>query len=117
MTDQVRIIAIQRAIKQLSIMGAKLRIEYEGEVLHDDLPKVEKKSDRAPRRDLNKLIGHVQVLNVLQPGDSVKFDIPEGWTSGEVQSTVCAGAVQRWGKGAYMTHKNAAGQIELLRME
>lgn len=113
--EDIKVVALQRFIKQMNTLGAQVKVVFGGEVLHDDI--LESKQKRAPRRDLNGMIGYTTVLQEMQPGDSRLFSAPEGFTDSELQSTLCANARQRWGLGAYISHKRLDGGVEILRLE
>jgi hypothetical protein len=109
-------IAIHRAIKQLGNLGCKLKvIRGDGAVLVDTLPVAKPKRTRRP---IKTDTGYQDKLKVIQPGEVVNIEVPEGYTQKDIQACVTSHMATLYGNGSYVSERTKDGKyITILRIE
>jgi hypothetical protein len=117
--EEVKIKAVNTAIKMLNAVGDNVRwsVEFEGQ----NYGNADLQSRRSPKRNFhyarNETINHFEpLIRGAQIGDVVK--VPFLHFDGAVLSTHMSAAAARWfGKGSYTTHKNEKDKcVEFMRI-
>lgn len=110
-------IAIQRAIKQLTNLGCTVKVATEdGTVIANTFPDEQKK--RRPRKPVKQLCPYRDKLSTIQPGQLVSIDVPDGLTVKDVQASVTSYMATKFGNGSYVSERSKDHKtVTILRVE
>lgn len=116
--EDIKNIAITRAIKQLTVMGCKFKIiGDDGSVISDTLPEPKPKIKREHNK-VEKACAYKEKLQNIKPGEVVTISANDHVGVKEIQASVTSFMASHFGNGSYISQRSKDGNsVTVLRVE